>query len=224
MLSSLNFGVAIAANESPHPLHSASFFCDVSPKYLSTIGQTQVEHNRSKPKYNRRHPFLRPWCILWGVHVYHAWSLLALWKGEVGASVLAASLLLFVARMTYISSAPGYSLLCFSHLLRPNFKRKYKIRGSTEKNKNSQRFVYRPRSIHTCQKRTLKISWDTPFKVHAPSRESGNVSIIRNSECFFYIYIPCIPITYCTELPKNSRNYAEFCVTEFDGIPRNLVT
>ncbi len=52
----------------------------------------------------------------------------------------------------------------FSQYPRLNFKLKYKIRGSTEKILNSQRFLYRPRSIHTCQKRTHKILTHTPFK------------------------------------------------------------
>ncbi len=28
--------------------------------YMNSVGQTQVKHNRSKPKYKRRHPFVRP--------------------------------------------------------------------------------------------------------------------------------------------------------------------
>ncbi len=61
VLSELNFGLQKLPGESPQPLYSVSFFRNVSPICLNAIGQSEVEHNRSKPKYERRHPFVRPW-------------------------------------------------------------------------------------------------------------------------------------------------------------------
>jgi hypothetical protein len=42
-------------------LSSPSFCLFWSSIYVNAIGQTQVEYSRSKPKYKRRHPFVRPW-------------------------------------------------------------------------------------------------------------------------------------------------------------------
>jgi hypothetical protein len=53
-------GCSSSQGGSPHPLHSVSFFCNISPIYMNAVGQTQVKQNRSKPKYKRRHSFVRP--------------------------------------------------------------------------------------------------------------------------------------------------------------------
>jgi hypothetical protein len=40
---------AVAAYESLRPLHSVSFFYNISPIFVIAVGQTQVAHSRSQP-------------------------------------------------------------------------------------------------------------------------------------------------------------------------------
>jgi hypothetical protein len=59
------------------------------------------------------------------------------------------------------------------------------MEGATAKFKNHQRFLYRPRHIHTCQKRNLKI---------VPDRRMRVKQTLSTRRCEMQKYCECMPI------------------------------